>query len=598
MERRVLVAVFLSFLVLYGYQTFVLPPPLPPEAPVQPASPGAPAGVAPEEPQVTPPEAPPATAQPAPAAASVPPREPASAPAAPAAVVIGAEVEREIVVETATVEATLSNRGGRILHWRLKTYQDSLGQPVDLVPSDLPAGSPTPFELRVDDDGITDRLNTALYRVTGDRAGRVDAQAGEASLLFEFEDASGLRARKELRFAPENYLIAFSAVVEDGGVALNPTVLWGPGLSDSGAQAGGGGFLTGNYTQPPQGIYHLDGSVERLTGGALEEQPAHEGPFRFVGIDDHYFIAVALNTGQVRVEYQPTFIAGLEETQRVLVSQSFTFPGPPENVQFFYGPKQLDLLRSVDAELVRAINFGIFGWLAVPLLGALQWIYGFAGNYGWSIVLLTLLINVFISPLRHKSVVSMRKMQVVQPQMKAIQERYAGLKKTDPARQKMNTEIMALYKEKGVNPAGGCVPMLLQFPVLLAFYSMLGQSIELRGADFGFWIHDLSQPDPYYIIPVLMAGTMFWQTKIMPSTADPAQQKIMMLMPLMFTFFFLAAPSGLVMYWFVSNLWAVGQQYFTLWMIGPVTVPTVRPPAERRLKKAGAGRTTKAEKGT
>ena len=597
MERRVLVAVFLSFLVLYGYQTFILPPPPPPEAQVQPASPDVTSG-APTEGTPDPAVRPAAPAQAAPVAESVPSAEPDPASVAPAAVVIGDEVEREIVVDTATVEATLSNRGGRILHWRLKTYRDSFGEPEDLVPSDLPPGSPTPFALRVDDDGITERLNSALYQVTGDSAGRVDAQAGEASVLFEFEDASGLRARKEFRFDPENYLIAFSATVESDGVALNPTVLWGPGLEDSGALSGGGSFFTGNYVQPPQGIYHLDGSVERLTGGDLEEQPAHEGPFRFVGIDDHYFIAVALNPGQAQVEFQPTPIAGPEETQRVLVSQSFTFPQSPANVQFFYGPKQLDLLRSVDAELVRAINFGIFGWLAVPLLGALQWIYGFAGNYGWSIVLLTLMINVVISPLRHKSVVSMRKMQVVQPQMKAIQERYAGLKKTDPARQKMNTEIMALYKEKGVNPAGGCLPMLLQFPVLLAFYSMLSQSIELRGADFGFWIHDLSQPDPYYIIPVLMAGTMFWQTKITPSTADPAQQKIMMLMPLMFTFFFLAAPSGLVMYWFVSNLWAVGQQYFTLWMIGPVVVPTARPPAERRLKKAGAGRTTGAEKGS
>ena len=591
MERRVLVAVFLSFLVLYGYQTFVLPPAPAPEAQQEPASAAAPLGGA----QVSPPS----TTQSAPTNEPIPSGEATPVPASEAtdaAVVIGDESEREIVVETGTVEATLSNRGGRILHWRLKAYLDSLGQPVDLVPSDLPPGSPTPFALRVDDASITDRLNTALYRVTGDSAGRVDAQTDESSVVFEFEDASGLRVRKEFRFDPQNYLIAFSASVENGGVALNPTVLWGPGLSDSGAQAGGGGFLTGNYTQPPQGIYHLDGSVERLTVGDIDEQPAYEGPFRFVGIDDHYFMAAALNAGEARMAFQSTPIAGLEDTQRVLLSQSFTFPDPPENVQFFYGPKQLNLLRSVDAELVRAINFGIFGWLAVPLLGALQWIYGFAGNYGWSIVLLTLCINLTISPLRHKSVVSMRKMQVVQPQMKAIQERYAGLKKTDPARQKMNTEIMALYKEKGVNPASGCVPMLLQFPVLLAFYSMLGQSIELRGADFGFWIHDLSQPDPYYIIPVLMAGTMFWQTKITPSTADPAQQKIMMLMPLMFTFFFLQAPSGLVVYWFVSNLWAIGQQYFTLWMIGPVTVPTVRPPAERRLKNAGAGRSTGAEK--
>ena len=591
MERRVLVAVFLSFLVLYAYQALLVPPlqPPPAETPAQPPTPAAGPSSA-LAPAAAPAASPTATPTTAPVAA------PASPPAPPAVVVLGETSEREIVVETATVEATLSNKGGRILHWRLKNYRDSLGDPIDLVPSDLPADQPTPFSLWVDDGPITERLNTALYRVSGDVAGRVDARTEEGTVIFEFEDASGLRARKELRFDPQNYLIAFSATVENGGLALNPTVLWGPGLADSGAQAGGGSFFTGNYVQPPQGIYHRDGSVERIRGGDLSEQPVHEGQFRFAGIDDHYFIAAALNTGPARLEFRPTPVAGPEESERLLVSQSFTFPEPPQGVQFFYGPKQLDLLRSVDAELVRAINFGIFGFLAVPLLGALQWIYGFAGNYGWSIVLLTLLINVTISPLRHKSVVSMRKMQAVQPQMKAIQDRYANLKKTDPARQKMNTEIMALYKEKGVNPAGGCLPMLLQFPVLLAFYSMLSQSIELRGAVFGFWITDLSQPDPYYVIPVLMGVTMFWQTKITPTTMDPAQQKIMMLMPLMFMVFFLGAPSGLVVYWFVSNLWAIGQQYFTIWMIGPAIAPVVRPPAERRLKNAGTGRTTGADK--
>lgn len=580
MERRVLVAVFLSFLVLYGYQAFFVPPPPVTQTPAPQPAPAAPTA----QPSGAP--------QPAPAQGAAP----AAAPAPQAAVVLGDASEREIVVDTATVEATLSNRGGRLLHWRLKAYRDSRGEPVDLVPSALPADQPTPFSLRVEDEQITEQLNRALYRVSGDAASRVDARTSEGVLLFEFEDASGLRARKELRFDPRNYLVTFSATVESNGRALNPTVLWGPGLADSGALSSGGSFFTGNYIQPPQGIYHRDGDVERIAGDDLGEQPVHEGQFRFAGIDDHYFIAAALNPGQARVEFRATPVTGPDQSQRQLLAQSFTFPQSPQNVRFFYGPKQFDLLRSVDAELVRAINFGMFGFLAVPLLGALQWIYGFVGNYGWSIVLLTILINIAISPLRHKSVVSMRKMQVLQPQMKAIQDRYAGLKATDPAKQKMNTEVMNLYREKGVNPASGCVPMVLQFPVLLAFYSMLSQSIELRGADFGWWITDLSQPDPYYVIPVLMAVTMFWQTRITPSTADPAQQRIMMIMPLMFTVFFLWAPSGLVTYWFVSNLWAIGQQYFTNWLLGPVAVSTARPAAERRLKNVGAGRTTDADK--
>ena len=581
MERRVLIAVFLSFLVLYAYQAFFVPPaPAPAQTTTPQAAPAVPTGA----PSGTPP------------IASAQEAAPTSAPGPQPATVLGDATEREIIVETATVEATLSNRGGRILHWRLKNYRDGSGESLDLVPSALPPDQPTPFSLRVDDEQITQRLNTALYRVSGDAAGRVDARTSEATVLLEFEDASGLRARKEMRFDPRNYIMTFSATVESSGRTLNPTVLWGPGLGDMGAQSSGGSFFTGNYIQPPQGIYHRDGDVARIAGDDLGEQPVHEGQFRFAGIDDHYFMAAALNPGQARIEFRATPIAGPGQSQRQLLAQSFTFPQPPQNVRFFYGPKQFDLLRSVDAELVRAVNFGMFGFLAVPLLGALQWIYGFVGNYGWSIVLLTMLINTAISPLRHKSVVSMRKMQALQPQMKAIQDRYAGLKATDPAKQKMNTEVMNLYREKGVNPASGCVPMVLQFPVLLAFYSMLSQSIELRGAVFGLWIADLSQPDPYYAIPVLMAVTMFWQTKITPSTADPAQQKIMLIMPLMFSVMFLKAPSGLVVYWFVSNLWAIGQQYFTNWLIGPATASTVRPPAERQLKNAGAGRTTDADK--
>jgi YidC/Oxa1 family membrane protein insertase len=166
----------------------------------------------------------------------------------------------------------------------------------------------------------------------------------------------------------------------------------------------------------------------------------------------------------------------------------------------------------------------------------------------------------------------MRKMQEIQPQMKAIQERYAKYKVTDPQRQKMNEEVMALYKARGVNPASGCVPMLLTMPFLFAFYSMLSQAIEIRGADFVGWIVDLSRPDPLYITPILMGATMFWQQRITPTSADPVQQPVMMIMPIMFTFMFLAYPSGLVIYWTISNLWAIGQQYLTISLRPPQPV--------------------------
>jgi YidC/Oxa1 family membrane protein insertase len=277
------------------------------------------------------------------------------------------------------------------------------------------------------------------------------------------------------------------------------------------------------------------------------------------------------------------------------VSWSARLATTPQTVAYFAGPKDFDVLASVDRDLVRAIDFGMFSWLVVPLLRALKWINVYVGNYGWSLILLTVLINLAMFPLRHKSVVSMRKMQEVQPEVKGIQDRYKNLKMSDPARAKMNQELMALYKERGVNPASGCVPMLLTLPVLFAFYSMLSVAIELRGAPFIGQIHDLSAHDPWFVWPVVMGITMFIQQRMTPSTADPVQQKVMLIMPLMMSAMFLYAASGLVIYWTVSNVWGIGQQMITNRLIGPAVVRTVRPPAERRVKNAGSGKSDQAK---
>jgi YidC/Oxa1 family membrane protein insertase len=582
MERRVFVAIFLAALVMYAWQALFVPPAPqltrtePPPAAPAPSAPGTAAS------PVTPP---PATVQ------STTPE-----PGAPAAVVAETS-EREIVVETATVEAVLTNRGGRLIHWRLKEYRDDRGIPVDLLPSMVPATEARPFALQVEDPQLTDRLNNAIYRVSGDQGGRVSATDAAATLTFDFQDDAGLQAKKVFRFDPRDYVVAFSATATNGTQALTPAIAWGPGLGDSGATSGGGSFFTGNYVQPPQALFHRDGEVERLRGDDLTTQPAHEGNFRFAGVDDHYFIATAINPGPARIDYRPlTLPAGTEDTQRLLVSYTIRPAQPGQELRFFVGPKQFDVLRSVDSELVRAIDFGIFDWMVVPLLSALKWLYGYVGNYGWSIIALTIGLNLALFYPRHKSVVAMRKMQAIQPEMKAIQERYANLKATDPAKQKMNTEIMNLYRERGVNPASGCVPMLFTMPFLLAFYSLLSMSIELRGAPFVGWIRDLSAPDAFFVIPALMGITMFWQQKITPSTADPTQQRIMMIMPVMFTAMMAFSPSGVVLYWFVSNLWAIGQQYFTNWLIGPPAVATVRPTADRRLKAAGGGRSAGAQR--
>jgi YidC/Oxa1 family membrane protein insertase len=564
MERRIFFAVFLSFVVVYAFQMLFVSPEPPTPAPQQTQAPATP---------TVPAEQPRAPAVEAPAVRAL----------------VSENAERELVVDTETLRAVFTNRGGRIKQWLLKHYaQDASGRPVDLVPTQMPPDQPLPFSLRVDEGALTQTLNSAIYR----------ASQSANAITFEYEDASGLRVRKQFVLDPQRYLITFSVDVRRGDRELNPYVQWGPGLGDAGATSGGGSFFTGNYVQPPQAIFYDGDDVERIPATTVAERPVHERGFRFAGVDDHYFIAAAVNPGQVRIEYRALTLPSPNDpaTQRHFVAHTYAFPKPPRDAKFFFGPKGFDTLKNVDPDFVRAIHFGVFDWMAVPLLGALQWIYRFVGNYGWAIVILTVLINLAIFPLRHKSVVSMRKMQELQPQLKAIQDRYAELKVTDPARGKMNTEVMNLYREKGVNPASGCVPMLLTLPVLFAFYAFLSVAIELRGARFGLWIQDLSQPDPYYVTPLLMAATMFWQQKITPTSADPTQQRIMLLMPIMFSVMFLSAPSGLVLYWFVSNLWAIGQQYFTNWLLGPTPQVTARPAAERRLKNAGSGRTAGAKK--
>ena len=584
MERRVFIAIVLSFLVLYMYQAYFAPPPA--NTATRPAA-----------------SSPPQTQQSAVSgggnAAATPSEAPAVAtpPAAPEPqALVGETSERQITVDTATVQAVFTNRGGRLVHWRLKAYRDNSGQPVDLVPSGLPPVEQLPFSLRVDQSDLTARLNTALYRVGGDTNGRIDATRGAAPLTFEFQDASGLHVRKDFRFDSSNYIVALSLTATMGDRAVNPSIVWGPGPGDLVPSAANPGFFNRSAALPPELILHRAGKVERVAINRIGGQPIQEGQFRFAGVDDHYFMIALVNPGQARIETRGLVVPGPADTRRQLISHAVRFPQPPMNVRFFVGPKQFDLLRSIDSELVRAVNFGMFGWLAVPLLGALKWLHGIVGNWGWSIVLLTVLINLAMFPLRHKSVVSMRRMQELQPQLKAIQDRYANMKVTDPARQKMNTEVMNLYREKGVNPASGCVPMLLMMPVLFAFYALLGQAIELRGADFGWWIKDLSQPDPLFVIPILVGVTMFWQTWMNPTSTDPTQRNMMLVMPIMFSFIFLTTAAGTALYWLISNIWGIGQQYFTNWLIGPPVIHAARPAAERRLKNAGTGRTAGAEK--
>jgi YidC/Oxa1 family membrane protein insertase len=570
MERRVLVAFFLSFLVWYSFQTFFVGPAQPIEQPA-PASAG-PAAVSP------------ATPIPAPTPEALPP--PAETSSRP---LVAESSERDIVVEAARLRATFTNRGARLKSLRLKKYLDARREPLEIVVPDIPGTSrPLPFTLSVDDALASETLNRALYKVHGDPTGTT-AIAQTLELTFEYRDEDGLHAIKTFRLEPDAYLIGFRTEVTRGDTTFSPRIQWGPGA--------GGDDVAVSLVQPA-GVYAVADDATRLSSSTIASQPTYEEDFQYVGVDNHYFMSVALKPGRARVFYESFPMpapAGSTQSPGAWIAYSIEPTRAGQWLSYYVGPKDFDQLASIDRGLVRAIDFGMFALIVVPLLRSLNWINGFVGNYGWSIVTLTIIINLIMFPLRHKTVVSMRKMQEIQPEAKAIQDRYAKLKATDPAKQKMNQELMELYRARGANPASGCVPTLLTLPVLFAFYALLQTAIELRGAPFIGWIQDLSKPDAYRVLPVLMGVSQVWQQWIMPATGvDPVQRKMMMIMPVVFTFISFTWASGIILYWFVSTVWGIGQQYLTNYLIGPPNIRTPRPPAERQLKRAGAGKTEAA----
>jgi len=558
MERRVLLAILLSFVVLYAYQALVVKP-KPADAPSAPAQVAAPAATAPG------PAAPAASPSPEIARQSKP--------------VVSESAERDVRVETRDVIAVFTNRGARLKSWRLKHYRDQKKQPQELI--EPIAGQPLPFSLRTSDETANGTINTALYSVVDRRSDTTKPIASPVDLEFEYRDADGLAVSKKFHIEPSSYVVKVHATVANGSTPLPATVQWGPAVGDAAEVS--------TYAQKAEALLATADKVQRLAAKDIAKQPVHEGPFRYAGVDDNYFMTVALPGAPLKITYQPVTIPGAtpKDPVRELVAYSIDRSQPNGDLAFFVGPKDFDVLAAIDPAMTKAINFGMFSVIVVPLLRSLKWVHTYIGNWGWSIVVLTVIINIILFPLQHKSIVSMRKMQEIQPQVKAIQDRYAKFKATDPEKQKMNQELMTLYRERGVNPASGCVPMLLTMPLLLAMWAMLQTSIELRGAPFIGWIHDLTAHDPYYVTPILMGATQFWQQKITPATgADPAQQKMMMIMPGIMTVMFLWLPTGALIYYTVSGVLRIAQQYVTNSIIGPPTVKSMRPAAERRLKRA------------
>ncbi len=594
MERRVLLAFLLSLLVLLVYQSLVVPPAAPPadtaRTGVATPTESAPAGVA----------DPPLSRDGA-AVATAPAATPEANPQNEIAPLVADTEPRDIVVESENVHAVFRNRGASPVHWELKGDLDQeTGRRIDLVPQELPPDELPPFSLVFEDPELTVRAAQALYRPNTTVVSLADRSE---TLGFEFSDSSGFRVNKEYEFEPagRGYLVRFRASAFLGDMRLSPVIEWGPALG--GVESSSTGMA---YREGPRGLIfgRLLGAegleeegITRPTSSDVAARPSYRGQIGFVGVDNHYFVAVALagrQEAEVTFRHVPLPPLTPDGPSRELMAFGLQLPGDGIDLPFFIGPKEFETLELVDPALIRSIDFGWLSWLVVPLHRSLTWIHEYVANWGWAIIILTVLVNIIIFPLRHKSVVSMRKMQEVQPEMKAIQERYAHLKTTDPEKQKMNQEIMALYRDRGVNPASGCLPMLLTFPILFAFFSLLRSAVEIRGEPWVGWITDLSLEDPLYITPIIMGASMVLQQKMTPTQADPMQQKIMMLMPVVFTFMFVWAPSGLVLYWLTSNVIGILQTVVTNRVIGPPKTRTVRPPAERRVNPPAERRVKKS----
>ncbi|MGO9095078.1 MAG: membrane protein insertase YidC [Bryobacteraceae bacterium] len=525
----------------------------------------------------------PQPAKPAPAAATQSTEQPA--PAKPAEVLrpapvagartaaprVSAEKEQSLVVETDLYKIVLSNRGAVVRSWVLKKYKDNEHQPIDLVDASAALKTGFPFSLRFKDPPPAVDLNQALYAVKPAPDG--------LGADFDYSDGA-LVAHKTFRFQPKSYLSEVASEVAQGGAPLAHAIEWRGAFGDSTAQ----------NAATAQNSVHYDLVSGKLVVRTIKD--AKNGPnvewgaYSFVGIQDKYFAAVFLphTDGPVEAVTLSDDVAGAPHA-------GIAVGGAAANkLSVFVGPKDLDILKKVSPKLEQVVDFGTwFGWAAKPLFLIVSWFdHNLVHNYGWSIVLVTIVINFLLLPLKFSSMKSMKKMQALKPQIDAINAKYKGIGMRDPKKAEQNQEVMDFYKKHGVNPMGGCLPMLVQFPFFIAFYNVLSIAIEMRGAHW-LWVTDLSQPEhlPIHVLPVLMIVAQYAMQKMTPTPGqDPSQAKVMQWMPVVFGAMFYNMPSGLVLYWLTSNLVGIAQQWFINQSM-PLPAPPVEPPAAPKRKKGG-----------
>jgi YidC/Oxa1 family membrane protein insertase len=534
MEKRALIAVALSLLILIGYQFLVshfFPTP-PPQID--------------EKREQKPPETPPPAIRETPSAPQEQAKLQQAKPQAPGK----PEAAREIKVETDDYIALFTTQGARLKSFQLKHYRatvDENSPPQEMIASIPGVPYPLGVEVRSTDGSVVLSDEAVGYSASGGDQRLSGAQQGRLS--FQGQIPGGPAVSKEFTFTGQGYTIGLN-LAAPGGAA--PAIV-----------------LTADARPPnPNSDTPFEGLLADINGKFIHEHgdalknKSWTGKVGWAGFGYTYFLfAVLPDDGAEQT-------VAVRETGPAILS-AIAQPPAAKGQTLFIGPKELDVLKSVGRGLEHSINFGWFAFISIPLLYALHFFHRFTSSYGLDIILLTVIIKVVLAPLTHKSMVSMKQMQKLQPQMERLKEKYKDDKEG------LNKEIMELYRRNGVNPFGGCLPMLLQFPVFIGLYNALRTPIELRHAPF-LWIKDLSRPDweslPVHmagwhfgipILTILMGASMFLQQWMTPTAGDPNQRRMMMLMPVVFTFMFINFPSGLTIYWLVNNLLSIAQQYIT-----------------------------------
>ena len=488
---------------------------------------------------------------------------------------VAATLETETTVENEQYKITFTNRGAQVKHWILKKYSDTAGKPLDMVQPQAAAQFGLPLSFFTYEPGLTSQLNQALYQVSIDS--KQPAPGGivlaPATLTFRYV-ANGLDVSKTIHF-DASYVVNAEAEVLRNGAPMRSLLQWPAGLGDMEE------FLPSSLTRslvrtPSYFSWSIDGKQDYQSSSKVSGNATLDQPYGYAAVSDLYFVAAFLpddpaHTTVVTLHNSinlPSDLSDPNSTKKPadVLGVAVGDTSGLTKVRLFAGPKAMDVLASIHATGADGKPTGAslqpliqFGWMTI-LATPLYWILRFLNehgvpNWGWDIIIVTVVFNLLMLPTRVMMMKSSLKMQRIQPKVDALKRKYAHLKVSDPKRAEMNTEMMALYKEENVNMYGGCLPLLIQMPLFFAYYRVLANVIELRQAHW-YWLHDLSVADPLHILPILIIASMFLVQFITPSPGmDPAQRRMMaIMMPVVFGFSMWHFASGLALYWGTGNL--------------------------------------------